>query len=155
VAAEDDELGERLAEVVGRAGLRLGVAESLTGGQLSARLARAPGASDWFLGGVVAYSRDVKHEVLGVPQGPVVSEGAARAMAEGAVRVLGADVAVAVTGAAGPDGQDGQPPGTVWMALHDRGTTLARLERFRGDPDEVVAATCDVAVRWLVERCSS
>jgi nicotinamide-nucleotide amidase len=148
-------VAERLAAAAQRAGVHIAVAESLTGGELSARLARAPGSSDWFLGGVVAYSRDVKHDVLGVPPGPVVSEGAARAMADGVVRVLGADVGVAVTGAAGPDGQDGQPPGTVWMAVHDRGTTLARLEHFRGDPDDVVGATCDTAVEWLLERCSS
>jgi nicotinamide-nucleotide amidase len=100
---------------------RLAIAESLTGGGLSQSFAAAPGSSGWFLGGVVAYQKPVKFAVLGVPEGPVVSEAAAVAMAEGVRALLGADVAAAVTGAGGPDGQDGQPPGTVWVAVSAHG----------------------------------
>jgi PncC family amidohydrolase len=76
-----------------------------------------PGASTWFRGGVVSYASDVKASLLGVPEGPVVSAAAAGAMAEGVRRLLGADVGLGVTGVAGPDSQEGQPPGTVFLAV--------------------------------------
>jgi nicotinamide-nucleotide amidase len=139
-----------LGALLERGDLPVAVAESLTGGELSARLASAPGAGAWFRGGVVAYSSDVKHDVLAVPPGPVVSEAAAVAMARGACRLLGATVAIAVTGVGGPDAQDGQPPGTVWLALCDDDTVVARLEKFDGTPEEIVDATCSCAVEWLV-----
>ena len=96
-----------------------------------------PGASDVFRGSVVSYASDVKREVLGVPPGPVVSEEAALAMAEGVCRVLGADVSVAVTGVAGPAGQEGQPVGTVWMATCVNGEAAAVRVRLPGDRDRV------------------
>jgi nicotinamide-nucleotide amidase len=152
-AEETNGVAERLAEAAQRGGLRLAVAESLTGGELSAKLAAAPDASDWFRGGLVAYAREVKYEVLGVPRGPVVSEVAATTMADGVAALLGADVAVAVTGVAGPDDQDGQPPGTVWMAVHDGTGTASRLHHFDGEPAQVVDATCAAALAWLLDRC--
>jgi nicotinamide-nucleotide amidase len=153
VAEEPNGVAERLADAAQRRGLRLAVAESLTGGELSAKLAAAPGASEWFRGGLVAYAREVKYDVLGVPRGPVVSEVAATTMADGVADLLGADVTVAVTGVAGPDEQDGQPPGTVWMALHDAAGTTSCLHRFEGEPAQVVDATCDAALAWLLDRC--
>ena len=96
--------------------LTLAVAESLTGGLVAARLVNVPGASSWFRGGVVAYASDVKRSLLDVPPGSVVSAEAATAMASGARRALDADVGLAVTGVAGPDEQDGQRPGTVFLA---------------------------------------
>ena len=92
-------------------GLTFGVAESLTGGLIASRLVNVPGASSWFRGGVVAYDSQVKFDVLGVPTGPVVTESAAAAMAEGAARVTGADVGLGITGVAGPDDQEGVAPG--------------------------------------------
>ena len=92
-------------------GLTFGVAESLTGGLIASRLVNVPGASAWFRGGVVAYDSQVKFDVLGVPAGPVVTEAAAAAMAEGAARVTGADVGLGITGVAGPDDQEGVAPG--------------------------------------------
>ncbi len=98
-------------------GLTFGVAESLTGGLISSRLVNVPGASTWFRGGVVAYDSKVKFDVLGVPAGPVVTEPAAAAMAEGAARVTGADVGLGITGVAGPDEQEGVAPGTIFVGL--------------------------------------
>ena len=144
-----DRSAERVGELLDAAERTLAVAESLTGGELSARFARAPGASEWFRGGLVAYSSAVKQSVLGVPPGPVVSEPAVTAMAEGIVEVLGADVGLAATGAAGPASQDGQPPGTVWLAIHDGHRTLTRLEHFPGDPEAVVDHALRCAVEWL------
>ena len=98
-------------------GLKLAVAESLTGGMVGSRLCDVPGASDVFLGGVISYDSEVKHALLSVPDGPVVTEAAAQAMAEGVRALLGADVAVAATGVAGPDEQEGRPVGTVCLAV--------------------------------------
>jgi nicotinamide-nucleotide amidase len=98
-------------------GLTLGLAESVTGGLMGARLTDVAGASGFFRGSVVSYDSEVKFDVLGVPEGPVVSAEAAEAMATGARMVLGADVGLAVTGVAGPAEQDGQPVGTVFVGL--------------------------------------
>ena len=97
--------------------LTLAVAESLTGGLIASRLVNVVGASSWFRGGVVSYASDVKYDVLGVPEGPVVSGQAAEAMAEGVRRLLKSDVGLSVTGVAGPEEQDGQPAGTVFVGI--------------------------------------
>ena len=117
------------------AGLTFGVAESLTGGLIASRLVNVPGASTWFRGGVVAYDSQVKFDVLGVPAGPVVTESAAAAMAEGAARVTGADVGLGITGVAGPDEQEGVAPGTLFVGLHVPGqATQTREFRLPGRP---------------------
>ena len=119
-------------------GLTFGVAESLTGGLIASRLVNVPGASAWFRGGVVAYDSQVKFDVLGVPPGPVVTEPAAAAMAEGAARVTRADVGLGITGVAGPDDQEGVAPGTVFVGLTLPGEpTQTRQLRVPGDRDRV------------------
>ncbi|MGI5131597.1 CinA family protein [Pseudonocardia sp. CA-107938] len=147
---------DRLAADVGRsadaAGVTLAVAESITGGRIAARLAAAEGASSWFRGAVVAYASEVKHGVLGVAPGPVVSAPAAEQMAEGVRRVLGADVAVAVTGAGGPDPQDGQPPGTVFLAVAGRGPVTVLQHELPGDPATVCEQTEQLALEQLLTR---
>jgi nicotinamide-nucleotide amidase len=114
---DDEAIEDAVAQVLVADGLTVGLAESLTGGLAASRLVNVPGASGWFRGSVVSYASEVKFTLLGVPEGPVVSHDAARAMAEGARRVLGADVGLSITGVAGPDEQDGQPPGTVFVGL--------------------------------------
>ncbi|HEX7165789.1 MAG TPA: competence/damage-inducible protein A [Acidimicrobiales bacterium] len=120
-------------------GLTLSVAESLTGGLVGSRLTNVVGASEWFRGCVVSYASEVKFDLLGVPEGPVVSEDAAKAMAVGVRKVLGADVGIAVTGVAGPAEQDGQPAGTVFFGIalpgDDQGE--ARHARLPGDRERV------------------
>jgi len=125
------------------------VAESLTGGELSATLAKAADAGDWFAGGVVAYTSATKYRVLGVPEGPVVTPGAARAMAVGVLEVTGADAAVAVTGVGGPGDEEGSPPGTVFICTATRAATYDFAHEFDGDPEEVVALTIEHALRHL------
>lgn len=98
-------------------GWTLGLAESLTGGLIASRLVNVAGASQWFRGGLVSYASDVKYELLQVTRGPVVRAAAAEEMARGAQRLLKVDVALAITGVAGPDEQDGFPPGTVFVGL--------------------------------------
>jgi nicotinamide-nucleotide amidase len=125
------------AQLVAR-GLTLGLAESVTGGLMASRLVSVPGASTWLRGSIVAYSPQVKFSVLGVPDGPVVTESAAKAMAEGARRVLGADVGLSVTGVAGPDEAEGRSPGTVIVGLAFPGQAAAALElRLPGDRERV------------------
>lgn len=114
---DDEAIEHAVARALAVDGLTLGLAESLTGGLASSRLVNVVGSSAWFRGSVVSYASEVKFDVLGVPEGPVVSEAAARAMAEGARSVLGAQVGLSITGVAGPDPQDGQPPGTVFVGL--------------------------------------
>jgi nicotinamide-nucleotide amidase len=114
----DDETMEYavLERLRGR-GWSLGVAESLTGGLIGARIVNVEGASDTFRGTIASYATDVKRSLLGVTAPSVVSEQAAREMAEAAQRVLGADVGIAATGVAGPTEQDGVAVGTVYFGL--------------------------------------
>ena len=114
-------------------GLSLAVAESLTGGLVGARLTAVPGASDVFRGAVVSYASAVKFDLLGLPEGPVVSTDAAKAMALGVRDRLGADVGIATTGVAGPAEQEGQPPGTVFLGLAHRDRVEALRVRLPGD----------------------
>lgn len=141
-----------IAGALAERGLSLAVAESLTGGLVTSRFAEAPGASEWLRGGLVAYSREVKHQVLDVPPGPVVSAAAAASMASGAARLLGADVAVSVTGVGGPDDQDGQPPGTVWVATYPPSLGAPVRLDLEGDPGEICAQVCARAISILGDR---
>jgi nicotinamide-nucleotide amidase len=119
-------------------GWTLGVAESVTGGLVGGRLTSIPGSSAVFRGGVISYASDVKFDVLGVDRGPVVSEEAAVQMALGAQRVIGSDVAIALTGVAGPDEQDGRPAGTlcIGVALPD-GTAFSATNTLPGLRDQM------------------
>ncbi len=113
--------------------LTLGVAESMTGGLIASRCTDVPGSSAWLRGGVVSYASEVKFDLLDVPEGPVVSEAAANAMAEGVCGVLGAEVGVSVTGVAGPESQDDMPVGTVFVGVHLDGDTDVTHLRLFGD----------------------
>ncbi len=118
-------------------GLSLAVAESLTGGYLAARICAVPGASRVFRGGVVAYHSDVKVGLLGVPEGPVVTEEAAVAMAEGVRTLLGADIGLATTGVAGPAEAEGKPVGTVCLAVASPDGAIATTVRLPGDRERI------------------
>ena len=114
---DDETMESAVLERLRGRGWTLGVAESLTGGLIGARIVNVPGASDVFRGTIGSYATDVKRSILGVTAESVVSDQAAREMAEGAQRVLGADVGIAATGVAGPAEQDGVAVGTVWFAI--------------------------------------
>ena len=121
--------------------LTVATAESLTSGTIAKTLGAGPNASAWFRGGVVAYAEDVKFHVLGVDEGPVVTDRCAQQMAEGARRLLDADLVVAATGVGGPDPSEGEPPGTVFVAVAGpSGVETAKLS-LDGDPDAVLAGT--------------
>jgi nicotinamide-nucleotide amidase len=142
---------ERVAQLALARGWTIAVAESLTGGMIASALAQAQQASEWFRGSLVAYSTEVKHEVLDVPAGPVVSAEAAGAMARRVRELLLADISVAVTGAGGPSAQDGHEPGTVFLAVHsgDR-DQVVRID-LPGEPAAVCAAATLAALDALVD----
>lgn len=141
-------LASRVGEVLRERGWRLSTAESCTGGWIAKLMTDIAGSSEWFEAGVVSYSNAAKQKLLSVPAGHLrdhgaVSEPVARAMAEGARARIGGDIAVAVTGVAGPGGGTADKPvGTVWFAWARRGgTTEAEQMRFPGDRDAVRRAT--------------
>ncbi len=142
-AYDDDNMETVVVRALEERGLSLAVAESLTGGYLSGRICAVPGVSAVYRGGVVAYHPSVKTQLLGVPQGPVVSEEAASAMALGVCRVMNADVGVATTGVAGPDEIEGRPVGTVCMAVtvafgdEDERHTRTATIRLPGDRERI------------------
>lgn len=114
---DNDTMESVVLDLLRARGWTLALAESVTGGLVSGRLTGVAGASEVFRGTVVSYASEVKFDVLGVEEGPVVTEEAAIAMAEGARKVLGADVGLALTGVAGPSEQDGMRPGTLFAAV--------------------------------------
>ncbi|HYF12347.1 MAG TPA: competence/damage-inducible protein A [Actinomycetota bacterium] len=144
-SASDEDLETVVGRLLRASRRTLATAESLTAGSVAARLAGVAGASDYLRGGVVAYQVDVKRDVLGVRtetiEGPgVVSAECAAEMAFGVRRALGADLGVALTGAAGPEPHDGAAPGTVWVALD--GDDVAHRRRIRAPGDRTMI------VRW-------
>ncbi|MAT36961.1 MAG: competence/damage-inducible protein A [Acidimicrobiaceae bacterium] len=153
----DDENMETvvLEELVSQ-GLTLATAESMTGGLIATRLTEVPGSSRAFLGSVVSYANSVKQEILKVPEGPVISEQAVLSMAIGVCEALGADVSVAVTGVAGPDSQEGQEPGVVWIGTCVDGEAKAVEVRFpynRTMARQLTVITAlDILRRRLLER---
>ncbi len=138
----------------------VGVAESCTGGMVAAALSEVPGASRWFKGGVVSYSEAVKTSVLGVScelldRVGAVSAEVAEAMACGAQRVLGVDVAVSITGLAGPDGDGMHEVGTVFIGYAANGKQGAVEHHFSGDRGSVRTLARDAAIEMILEMLGS
>ena len=150
------ELVAALADSLRRRAEMLCSAESCTGGLIAAACTDLAGSSEWFERGFVSYSNAAKVELLAVPAALIESHGAvsaevALAMARGAVAHSRAQVAVAVTGVAGPGGGSaGKPVGTVWLAWQVGGRALAAVEHFAGDRAAVRAATVHRALHGLV-----
>lgn len=151
---------ERLERIVGELvrsqKLTLSVAESCTGGLLGHRLTNVPGSSDYFVGGVVAYSYDIKERVLGVRHDTLYDHGAvskqtALEMARGARRLLGTDVALSVTGIAGPGGgMPGKPVGLVYIALSARDQETCHRFVWEGTREANKAHSAQAALELLV-----
>ena len=163
---ESDAQLKRLAERVGRHLLKArrhaATAESCTGGWIAKALTDIAGSSCWFSEGFVTYSDEAKERQLGVPRTVLrrhgaVSEATVRAMAAGALRRSGAQIAVAVTGIAGPGGAvPGKPVGTVWLGWATRHSGAIRvatvLRRFRGNRETVRRKTVRAALMGLIKR---
>jgi nicotinamide-nucleotide amidase len=159
----------RVLRLLTSRGQTLAVAESLTGGLLAATLVAVPGASRVFRGGLVVYATDLKARLAGVDETLLAQRGAvdqevARQLAVGARGACLADWGVATTGVAGPDPQDGQPVGTVWIAVSGPGATvpeatvpeatIARELLLTGNREQVRVQTVREAIILLTERLS-
>lgn len=134
---DSDTMESVVLDACRRRGFTLGTAESVTGGLVAARLTDIAGASDTFIGSIVSYATRVKQDLLGVSDGPVVSEAAAREMAHGVRRALGVDVGLSLTGVAGPSEQDGQPVGTLWVGMVGPGFDEVRHVRLPGQREQM------------------
>jgi nicotinamide-nucleotide amidase len=151
----DDETIERvLRRELESRGWTIGTAESVTGGLVGRRLTSLPGASETFRGSVVAYASDLKTSILGVPDATidehgVVSEATAEAMARGARSVLGVDVAVAVTGSAGPEPLE-QPVGTMIVAVATPLCSMVRTMHLPGDRERVRTYAATAALHLVL-----
>ena len=154
----DQALIERLAGICMTRGLRVVTAESCTGGMVAAALTSIAGSSAWFDRAYVTYANRAKQDCLGVPEAliathGVVSEQVARVMASGAIAASGADISVAITGIAGPDGgTDEKPVGTVWFACQLGDDLVARCEHFGGDRHAVRTAATHCAIAFMLEN---
>ncbi|WP_345539971.1 CinA family protein [Variovorax defluvii] len=150
-------LVEQLAQVLQDKGWMMATAESCTGGLIAGACTDLSGSSHWFERGFVTYSNEAKAELLGVDPALIAAHGAvsepvARAMAEGAVARSRAQVAVAVTGVAGPTGGSAEKPvGTVWFGWSVGGQPHTERQRFDGGRAEVRAATVHHALRTLLQ----
>ncbi|MFD5213803.1 CinA family protein [Microbacterium sp. NPDC058345] len=140
----------QLSDLARSRGIRVAVAESLTSGTLAGAVGEGESASEWFAGGITAYMTEVKERVLGLRPGtdPCSAE-CAEQLARGARELFDVDLAVSTTGVGGPDPQDGHPPGTVYLGWATRSATGHRRLDLDGDPDEVLSATIEAAVRML------
>lgn len=152
---EEDTLESVVGELLRKAGATLTVAESCTGGLLAERLTRVAGSSDYFLGGAVTYTNELKTQVLGIPAEMIaehgaVSEPVARAMAEGVRRAFHSDWGAGITGVAGPGGgSEAKPVGTVHIAVAGPGRTEHHKVRFPGDRERVRAQSAQLALDLL------
>ena len=148
-------LTRRLAELLLAKGQKMATAESCTGGMIAAACTDLAGSSAWFERGFVSYSNEAKTELLGVPAALIaehgaVSEPVVRAMAEGALRHAHAQIAVAVTGVAGPGGGSaGKPVGSIWFGWATAAGVKTQLCHFDGDRQQVRQATVRHALQGL------
>lgn len=159
---EDDkttgELTKQVARVLTDRGLRLTTAESCTGGNLATALCAEEDTAAFYDIGVITFSDEAKQKVLGVKGKTLetysaVSEACVREMSDGALSLSGADISIAISGYAGPDGgEDGTPAGTVWFAWNVYGQTETRCRLFSGDCQDVVEKAVRYSLAALIER---
>lgn len=146
-----DELVTQISALASHSALTVGVAESLTGGQISSALANGKDAAQWFRGSLVAYAPEVKFDVLGVEPGPVNTKECAAQMASGASKLLNCDVAVSATGVGGPGADEGVPPGTVFIACARSDHDVALGEHhIEGSPEQVVTKAVELALQSIL-----
>ncbi len=152
-----DNIVPNIGRLLVEKGWTLGTAESCTGGLVAATLTDYSGSSAWFSGAVVAYSNEVKMNLLHVPEAAIieygaVSEATVRAMAEGVCTTLGTNAGISLSGIAGPTGgTPDKPVGTVWMGWHVNGTTYAEKFIFSGDRMNVKQKSLETVLEKLLK----
>jgi nicotinamide-nucleotide amidase len=156
VGYEGSTLEAQIHDILTARGEKLAVAESCTGGTIASKFTAMAGASAYFMAGVVSYSNEAKHDILGVSWESLntygaVSEQVAREMAEGVRRISHADYGIATTGIAGPSGgSEAKPVGTVWMAVKCGDRIETQCKHFPGSRDRVIdRATTEVQIMLL------
>lgn len=158
---DKNSLGEQTGELLRAKGLVMGTAESCTGGRIANMITLVAGSSEYFAGGVVSYSNDVKHNVLGVSEESLSQHGAVsrevvEQMALGAIRVLGCDCSVATSGIAGPGGGTPEKPvGTVWIAAALKDRVISSCRHFGTERSENIQSAADAALLMLSDLLSS
>jgi len=154
---DSTQLVTRLAALLCEKGLKICTAESCTGGLIAKTLTDLAGSSDWFECGFVTYSNRAKTEMIDVPESVIseygaVSEAVATAMANGALRNSAAQVAIAITGVAGPGGGSADKPvGTVWIAVASKKQVVAKKHFFQGNREAIRAATMLSAIEMALQ----
>lgn len=152
-----ESLDFRVGNLLRERGLKLALAESCTGGLIGDRITNTPGSSDYFVGGVVAYAYSAKADLLGVSWDTLNSKGAVSQetvleMARGARRVFGADIAVSISGIAGPGGGTADKPvGTTWVGLVAPDGEWAKRFQFSGIREQNKASAADAALQMLLD----
>lgn len=150
-------LEQTIGQLLTERNLTLAVAESCTGGLIGHLLTNTPGSSTYFLGGIVAYAYDIKERLLNVRHNTLydhgaVSEATVREMALGARRAIGADIAIAVTGIAGPGGgMPDKPVGLTWVALNTREFEIARSFIWDSDREGNKRLSADAALQLVLD----
>ena len=153
----ENQIETQIGNLLHQRGLKLAVAESCTGGLIGHRITNVPGSSDYFNGGVIAYAYEAKVNLLGVSWDTLKTYGAVSRetvleMASGARRSLQADIAVSVSGIAGPGGGlPGKPVGTTWIGLAAPDGQSARLFHFDGDREQNKAAASEAALTMILD----
>ena len=153
----NNSLSEQLGGLLRSKGLLMGTAESCTGGRIANMVTLVAGSSDYFVGGVVSYSNEVKHNVLGVSEDSLrlhgaVSREVVEQMAQGAIRTLGCDCSVATSGVAGPGGGSPEKPvGTVWIADALKEQVVSHCYHFGTVRAENIQSAADTALTMLLE----
>lgn len=148
----DSDVQQQLASLVQERGWRFATAESVTAGLVADMAAQGAEASEWFLGGLVAYGTEVKQRLLGVEGERVVNPETAAQMALGVAELLRADVAVSTTGVGGPEPTEDQPAGTVWVGVNVRGDVTTHRLQVDGDPEDVCTGAAEQALHLVVQR---
>jgi len=152
---------EKLGEILVRKHLKLATAESCTGGLLGSRITDVPGASRYYLGGVIAYDNEIKIRVLGVKRETIekygaVSEECAREMAMGVARMMNADIGIATTGIAGPGGgSEEKPVGTVYIGYYINNEVICERKQFKGSRVEIKERIVEHAIGTLINLLES
>lgn len=152
---DNDNMGIAIGRILVESSQMLATAESCTGGSIAQHITSNSGSSAYFKGGVVAYSNEIKHKMLGVPMELIdnfgaVSQQVAEAMAFGAMKALGADFAVATTGIAGPDGgSEEKPVGTVWIAVAGKSSVVSKKYVFKHNRERNIIRTTHTALNML------
>jgi PncC family amidohydrolase len=158
---QSTDLEKQIGELLSERGWTLAVAESCTGGLLGHRITSVSGSSSYFQGGVISYSNEAKESVLGVPRETLIEHGAvseetAQAMAQGARRLLGTDVALSVTGIAGPTGGTTEKPvGLVYVGLAAEGADLWEKHIWQGDRAQNKEQSAEAALKLLLKYLTS